>query len=69
MTRDEIADGLMELVLEIANTVGDAGDDPLHIARRAYIRGIGSHAILQLRDRVLELPAGASLLDISKAGK
>ncbi len=60
MTRQEIADELLEVVLELANSVGNVADDPAIIARRAYIRGLASHAILQLRDRVLNEPPGTS---------
>jgi hypothetical protein len=61
VTRDEIAEALMELVLEIGNGVGSVDDDALVIARRAFVRGLASHAILQLRDRLLSAAPGTSV--------
>jgi hypothetical protein len=60
MTRDEIAGELMALVVEIGNTCGSVDGDPVATARRAYIRGLAGHAILELRDRLLGVERGAS---------
>lgn len=65
MTRDEIGDGLLRLVEQFSNDVGDRGDDPVKIAERAYVAGLAAGAVLQLRDRLFGLPHGASLIELS----
>lgn len=55
----------MNLVLEIGNSVGDPGGEPIALARRAYVRGLACYPILELRDRVLGLERGTSTQQLS----
>jgi hypothetical protein len=64
MTRDQIAADLLDLVVRIGNELpADVHDLPADVraAEWAYVKGLAGHEILQLRDRLLTLSAGASL--------
>jgi hypothetical protein len=55
MTRPQIAEGLERLVLRLANAVDDP-PPPMTAPEWAYIKGVASASILELRARLLDLP-------------
>jgi hypothetical protein len=73
MTRDQIAEDLLELVLRIGNELPAQYDEqraaagmPASVreAEWAYVKGLASHGIMQLRDRFLQLPPASTLATV-----
>jgi hypothetical protein len=70
MTREQIAADLMTLVLRIGNELPPLDDSELpadvRAAEWAYVKGIASHAILTLRDRLLGVAPETSLSQVTE---
>jgi len=72
MTRDQIADDLLTLVLRIGNElpareggIESALPRDVREAEWSYVKGLASHAILSLRDRLLGVAPETSLVDLA----
>jgi len=70
MTRDQIAEDLMTLVVRIGNELPPLDDSTLpadiRAAEWAYIKGLASAEILRLRDRLVGLAAPQSLSELAE---
>lgn len=60
MTLNEIADGLDDIAVDMANVLMPANDDPTR-APRAYVLGIASHAVKQQADRLRSMAVGGTI--------